>query len=204
MCWRSFRSSADRGSSSSSTEGSTASARAIATRWRWPPESSPGRLFSWPRARRARAAASARSRRWRLAIPRASSPKATFSHTLISGKSARFWKISAVGRLFGPMPAMSSPPMSTRPVVGSRKPEIIRRIVVLPQPDGPRIEKNSPARTVRSVGWTAVKSPNRIETPSSVTSLPRIKPTSMGPTLNAHPYRNVSLPDLSRQSMTTY
>ena len=39
MCWRSFRSSADRGSSSSITDGSTASARAIATRCFWPPDS---------------------------------------------------------------------------------------------------------------------------------------------------------------------
>ena len=39
MCWRSFRSSADSGSSSSITYGSTASARAIATRCFWPPDS---------------------------------------------------------------------------------------------------------------------------------------------------------------------
>ena len=30
-----------------------------------------------------------------------------FSATVISGNSARFWKISAVGRLFGPMPAIA-------------------------------------------------------------------------------------------------
>ena len=36
---RSLRSSADSGSSSSSTRGRLASARASATRWRWPPES---------------------------------------------------------------------------------------------------------------------------------------------------------------------
>ena len=40
MCWRSFRSRADSGSSSSSTLGSTASARAIATRCFCPPDSS--------------------------------------------------------------------------------------------------------------------------------------------------------------------
>ena len=39
MCWRSLRSSADSGSSSSITLGSTASARAMATRCFWPPES---------------------------------------------------------------------------------------------------------------------------------------------------------------------
>ena len=41
----------------------------------------------------------------------------------------------------------------------------MRRMVVLPQPDGPRMEKNSPARMFRSVSWTAVNSPNRIDTP---------------------------------------
>ena len=37
--WRTLASSAPNGSSSSSTFGSTASARASAMRWRWPPES---------------------------------------------------------------------------------------------------------------------------------------------------------------------
>src|SRR3546814_16388537 len=66
------------------------------------------------------------------------------SATLIIGNSARFWKISAVGRLFGPMPRMSAPASRTRPAVGSTKPEMVRSKVVLPQPDGPRNEKNSP------------------------------------------------------------
>ena len=72
------------------------------------------------------------------------------SVTVISGNSARFWKISAVGRLLGPMPAMSLPPMRTVPSDGSRKPETVRRIVVLPQPEGPRKVKNSPL-LIRSV-----------------------------------------------------
>ena len=39
---RTFASSAPNGSSSSSTFGSTASARASAIRWRWPPDSCDG------------------------------------------------------------------------------------------------------------------------------------------------------------------
>ena len=73
-----------------------------------------------------------------------------FSQIGISGKSARFWKISAVGRWFGRLPRTSSPPMRITPAVGSMKPEIIRRMVVLPQPDGPRNEKNSPRAIARS------------------------------------------------------
>ena len=58
------------------------------------------------------------SRRLALSTPRTSSPKAMFSHTGISGNSARFWKISAVGRWFGRMPRMSWPPIRTAPWVG--------------------------------------------------------------------------------------
>ena len=41
------------------------------------------------------------------------------------------------------------------PVVGLSKPAIIRSVVVLPQPDGPSIEKNSPAPIVKSASSTA-------------------------------------------------
>ena len=99
----------------------------------------------------------ARARRARRGTPRASSPKATFSHTVISGNRASDWKIIAVGRAFGPVAVMSSPLIRMRPVPGARNPETARRIVVLPQPDGPSTEKNSPARIVMSVGCTAVK-----------------------------------------------
>ena len=39
---------------------------------------------------------------------------------------------------------MSLPSSRIRPSVGCSKPAIIRSVVVLPQPDGPSIEKNSP------------------------------------------------------------
>ena len=40
----------------------------------------------------------------------------------------------------------SRPWRTTRPAVGCSKPAIIRSVVVLPEPDGPSIEKNSPSR----------------------------------------------------------
>jgi hypothetical protein len=92
-----------------------------------------------------------------------------FSATVISGNRARFWKISAVGRLLGPMPVMSRPPILTVPSDGSRKPDTVRRIVVLPQPDGPRKEKNSPPLISRVALLTAVKVPKRTVTWSSST-----------------------------------
>ncbi len=92
-----------------------------------------------------------------------------FSQTGIRGNSARFWKISAVGRLFGRMPSMSWPPIRTWPSLGSMKPEIMRRIVVLPQPDGPRNEKNSPGLIVTFARSTARNFPKSADTPSRST-----------------------------------
>jgi hypothetical protein len=40
-------------------------------------------------------------------------------------------------------------------VVGCSKPAIIRSVVVLPQPDGPSIEKNSPSAMSKSASSTA-------------------------------------------------
>ena len=59
---------------------------------------------------------------------------------------------------------------SMRPEVGSSNPPIIRRVVVLPQPDGPRREKNSPSSTSRSMWSTAIASPKRLTTSTRRTS----------------------------------
>ena len=48
-------------------------------------------------------------------------------------------------RLFGGTSVTSVPCRYTVPAVGSSKPAIIRIVVVLPQPDGPSSEKNSPS-----------------------------------------------------------
>ena len=169
MCWRSFRSSADSGSSSRSTSGSAASALAMATRWRCPPDSSWHILSPWPGSAIRSSSSSARRRRSARPTPRTSRENAMFSHTDMSGKSARFWKMRAVGRLFGPIPAMSRPPMRTTPSEGSRKPDTARRMVVLPQPDGPRKLKKPPSGMSMFTSRAATKSPNLIHTPSSST-----------------------------------
>lgn len=41
--------------------------------------------------------------------------------------------------LFGGVPLILLPPKMTSPLSGSTKPPMMRRVVVLPQPDGPRI-----------------------------------------------------------------
>src|SRR5690349_10655863 len=74
-------------------------------------------------------------------------------------------------RLFGGTFVTSWPCSRITPWVGSSKPAIIRIVVVLPQPDGPSREKNSPSRMSRSMPATAViTSPrawNSLTTPDS-------------------------------------
>ena len=50
------------------------------------------------------------------------------------------------------------------PSLGFSNPAIMRISVVLPQPDGPRIEKNDPLGTPNETESTAVKLPNRLVT----------------------------------------
>src|SRR5579872_4240467 len=46
---------------------------------------------------------------------------------------------------------MSRPSSRIEPLLGSVKPPIMRRMVVLPEPEGPRMVMNSPSRTARSM-----------------------------------------------------
>src|SRR5882724_5559340 len=64
----------------------------------------------------------------------------------------------------------SSLSSNMRPEVGSSRPAIMRNVVVLPQPEGPRMTKNEPWSTVRSTPFTAVKLPNVLATFSSLIS----------------------------------
>jgi hypothetical protein len=64
------------------------------------------------------------------------------------------------------MQQLIDPPMRTAPSVGSMNPEMVRRMVVLPQPDGPRKLKNSPGAIRKSALSTAVNGPKRTVTAS--------------------------------------
>ena len=63
------------------------------------------------------------------------------------------------GRRFGGTPRIERPPMRMSPSSGARKPAIIRSSVVLPQPEGPRIEKKLPCATVNDSASTAACAP---------------------------------------------
>ena len=53
----------------------------------------------------------------------------------------------------------SWPSMRIAPAVGVSKPATMRKVVVLPQPLGPRKETNSPRSTASSKFWTTVFAP---------------------------------------------
>ena len=63
------------------------------------------------------------------------------------------------GRRLGATPRIDWPPIRTSPSSGIRKPAISRNSVVLPQPDGPRMEKKLPRSTDSDSESTAGKSP---------------------------------------------
>ena len=59
------------------------------------------------------------------------------------------------GRRFAGTPIIDWPRMRMSPEVGCSNPAIMRIRVVLPQPEGPRIEKNSPGATLNVTSSTA-------------------------------------------------
>src|SRR5258708_16618825 len=54
-----------------------------------------------------------------------------------------------------------------RPEVGSSSPAIMRSVVVLPQPEGPSMTKNSPSPTTKLDSRTATKSPKALRSSST-------------------------------------
>src|SRR6476659_7543170 len=62
----------------------------------------------------------------------------------------------------------SSPPSWMVPAVGSSSPAIIRSVVVLPQPEGPSRQRNSPSSTVKLAALTAWKSAKDLSSASTL------------------------------------
>src|SRR6478736_4000259 len=73
---------------------------------------------------------------------------------------------------------MSLPASVIVPDVGVSRPATIRRVVVLPHPDGPSRAKNDPVGTSRSRSSTALKAPKSLVSPRS--SRPVAVPSSAG------------------------
>ena len=87
-----------------------------------------------------------------------------FSPTVIIGNSARCWNTMLTGRRFGGDATIDFPRIRMSPESGAAKPAIMRSRVVLPQPDGPRMEKNEPAGTENDTPSTARRPPNSFVT----------------------------------------
>jgi hypothetical protein len=68
-------------------------------------------------------------------------------------------------RLLGGRAEMSRPPCSMRPVVWMSRPAMARSSVVLPQPDGPRKQTNSPSAISSEMSSSAVNAPNFLVSP---------------------------------------
>ena len=141
------RSRALSGSSSRSSRGSTARARASATRWRSPPERVAGDRSAYPsqadeveqlrdplplRGPAAGGAAAAGRRRCRA--------------TSRCSKSWPSWNISANPRLWVGMPARSWPSYAMEPEAGTSSPATARSSVDLPQPGGAEHRHHRPGR----------------------------------------------------------
>ena len=158
---RSLRSRAASGSSSSSRSGSNTSARAIATRCCWPPDSSCGRRCAEavePDERRGSARPAARiSARGEAAHPqrdrRRSRTRSGAGTAPASGTPCRSSGARAAAAATG------WPWITISPAVGAMKPAIMRSSVVLPQPDGPRMVRKAPASSARETSSTARLSP---------------------------------------------
>src|SRR5688572_9620336 len=66
----------------------------------------------------------------------------------------------AMSRCSGDRSFMRRPATMMSPLVARSRPAIMRNVVVLPQPEGPRRQTTSPAETFKSTSRTATKSPN--------------------------------------------
>lgn len=72
------------------------------------------------------------------------------------------------GSTLPPTPSTSTPSMTTRPRSGRVMPATMRRSVDLPEPDGPRMQRISPALTSRETSSSAVVPPNATVIPSII------------------------------------
>src|SRR5689334_10394198 len=82
-----------------------------------------------------------------------------------------------------------TPAMLTAPPEAVSKPAIMRRSVVLPQPDGPRSTQNSPSATSKEISLRISLAPKAFETLSTVSEAIAFSVVDAGPLLNLSPRR---------------
>ena len=80
-----------------------------------------------------------------LCLPRIFNPNSTFWRAVMFGNNEYAWKTIPMSRLLGATFVTSLPSTTMRPWFGRSKPATRRSAVVLPQPDGPSSDRNSPS-----------------------------------------------------------
>ncbi len=142
--------------------GRSTRARAIATRWRCPPESCAGKRPPWSTDSPTRSSASAtrRSISGVAMFPCAMSGIATMSRTRRLGLSEAkgSWKTGWISRARArrSMADRRCPSTATSPAVGSSRPRMRRANVDLPQPLSPTTPSTLPAGTAKDTSSTAI------------------------------------------------
>src|SRR5690349_17716758 len=163
------------GSSASSARGSWNSARARATRWRWPPERLSVRWKSFspmPTRSSTRATCSICARGGRSSVRSEaqrpcwpSLPASTLESTRTLGTRHRSWctkpmRARRSRSAAGAIPSSERPSISTLPELGSTAAFRSRSSVVLPEPLGPTRASASPGRISRSTPARAARPAN--------------------------------------------
>ena len=173
------------GSSRSSRSGPAARARATATRWACPPESSPGRRV----ARESVSVAASHSRAVALEsnapLPLLRGPNATFSSTLRWGNNRGSCASSAVPRSCGASQRGRAEersksvrsPMDALPESGRSRPAMMESSVDFPAPLGPNTARVSPGARSRQTSKFRDES---VASKWIVTVSPPLLPSSCG------------------------
>src|SRR3954468_19524922 len=162
------------------TVGRVASARAMATRCCWPPESSDGR---WVRRSVSPVRpSSSSSQRFSGLVPAIDSGRTTFSSAVSIGSRLKNWNTKPMWRrrsivsLRSSSVVISSPAIVTDPLVGLSSPARMCMSVDLPEPEGPITATSSPAatssETPRSASTAVAPSPYRRTTSRARTTVP--------------------------------
>src|SRR4026209_1048590 len=96
---------------------------------------------------------------------------------------------------------MSRPPCQIEPALCASSPAMIRSSVVLPHPDGPRKQRNSPCATSSRMSRSAVKAPKSLRIPSSRRKGPAPGITPLFPRLG---FRVVALVPLGEDALARF
>ena len=164
------------GSSAISSAGSPASAVAIITRWRMPPDSSYGycfnRSFIWEIPTSSSSSEARTLARSRLTPARLTSTSRSWAPTVFNGfrETIGSWKIMAISRpltrdctagsnMFSPFQRIS--PLVMRPG-GRTRPSMARPMTLLPDPDSPTMPTRSCEPTARVMSSTPLIVPSRV------------------------------------------